>query len=130
MTSTPQERARLHAWEAELDRLQLETLRLERVARGLDAVPIDPWQPPGLAGPIPAELLERAAELLRRQERVRAELVAALDAARQQATYTAQGRRPHRHTANPGVPRPRGLIRPTGGDFDSTPSRARPMGDP
>ena len=96
-----EERARLCAWEAELDRLQLETLRLERVARGLDAVPMDPWQPPGLSGPIPAELLERATELLRRQERVRTQLVAALEAARQQAAYTA---RVVDHTGAPRIP--------------------------
>lgn len=73
-------------WETEIDRLELEVIRSERLLRGLQATPAEPWQPPAVASPIPPDLLERATELLERQEDARAALGAALaDAQRQVA---------------------------------------------
>lgn len=74
-------------WENELDRLELDILRIERLVRGLVAAPDAPWSPPVVPGPIPADLLPRADDLLRRQEEARARLVVALDEAQKQATY-------------------------------------------
>jgi hypothetical protein len=76
-------------WEVELDRLELGVLRAERLARGLEEVAeAEPWEPPSIAGPIPADLVERAQSLLARHDRVRAALVQALTRAQRQVAYT------------------------------------------
>ncbi|MGO4256966.1 hypothetical protein [Marmoricola sp. RAF53] len=74
-------------WENEIDRLELEVLRIERLIRGLVSVPEEPWRAPVLPGPMPADLVPRAAELVERQEQARAALVVALAGAQKQVAY-------------------------------------------
>lgn len=74
-------------WECELDRLELDVLRAERLLKGLTSVPIEPWNPPSVPGQMPADLTRRAQDLLDRQERARAELGTALAAAQRQIAY-------------------------------------------
>jgi hypothetical protein len=74
-------------WECELDRLELDVLRTERLLAGLTSVPIEPWNPPSVPGQMPADLAARAQDLLDRQERATVELGAALAAAQKQIAY-------------------------------------------
>lgn len=74
-------------WEAELDRLELDVLRVERVLKGLSGLPAEPWAPPSIPGQMPADLVARAQELLDRQEQATALLAAGLVAAHRQIAY-------------------------------------------
>ena len=74
-------------WEAELDRLERAVRRAERVAEGKPSAPPEPWNPPDLPGRIPADLAERALDLLDRQDRVAAELTRALPVAQKNLAY-------------------------------------------
>lgn len=74
-------------WETEIDRLELEVIRIERLLRGLHAAPEEPWQPPAVPGPIPFDLLERAIDLLDRQQEAREALKVALAEAQKQVAY-------------------------------------------
>lgn len=80
------ERARA-IWENEIDRLELEVIRTERLIRGLTSAPLEPWAPPAVPGPMPADLISRATELLERQEAAREALTAALADAQRQTAY-------------------------------------------
>jgi len=80
--------ARIRAvWECELDRLEIDVVRAERLLKSLDAIPAEPWDPPAVPGQMPADLALRAQELLDRQERASAELASALTAAQRQFAY-------------------------------------------
>ena len=74
-------------WETELDRLELDVLRVERLVNGLDSLSIEPWDPPAVPGQMPADVAERAKALLDRQERAMAGLRTGLLAAQRQITY-------------------------------------------
>lgn len=74
-------------WEVELDRLELDVLRAERLLKGLEALTVEPWNPPRVPGQMPADLAVRAKELLDRQERATAALHAALESAQRQLAY-------------------------------------------
>lgn len=74
-------------WEAELDRLELDVLRVERILKGLSALPTEPWAPPAIPGQMPADLFGRAQSLLDRQEQVTAELGTALVSAQKQIAF-------------------------------------------
>lgn len=76
------------AWEAELDRLELDVVRVERLLQRLDTLPLEPWNPIAVPGPMPAELADRAQHLLDRQEHVTAQLHIALGEAHRQLAYT------------------------------------------
>jgi hypothetical protein len=79
---------RLYAlWESELDRLELDVLRAERLLKGLNALPAEPWDPPHAPGQLPADLIPRAQHLLDRQVRARADLQRALASAQKQMAY-------------------------------------------
>ncbi|MBW8751197.1 MAG: hypothetical protein JF565_07190 [Propionibacteriales bacterium] len=85
---TTVEAARVRAvWECELHRLELDVLRAERLVKGLTATPAEPWVPPAVPGEMPADLAERARDLLDRQDRASAGLQAALTAAQRQIAY-------------------------------------------
>lgn len=71
-------------WETELDRLELDVIRAERLAKGLSDLSVDPWNPPAIPGQMPADLAHRAQDLLDREERAIAELARALAAAQKQ----------------------------------------------
>jgi hypothetical protein len=74
-------------WECELDRLELDVLRTERLLKGLTTAPIEPWDPPSVPGQMPPDLAERAQDLLDRQERATIDLATALAAAQKQIAY-------------------------------------------
>jgi hypothetical protein len=74
-------------WNCELDRLELDVLRVERLVKGLATMPAEPWDPPAVPGQMPADLAERAQDLLDRQERAAADLRAGLLSAQRQLTY-------------------------------------------
>jgi hypothetical protein len=74
-------------WEAELDRLELDVLRIERVLKGLSALPTESWSPPSIPGQMPADLVGRAQELLDRQDRVTELLGHSLVSAQKQIAY-------------------------------------------
>jgi hypothetical protein len=80
-------------WEIELDRLELDVIRSERLLKGLDSMPTEPWSPPVIPGQIPLDLAERARDLLDRQERVTADLGVALAAAQTQVAYADRAHR-------------------------------------
>lgn len=74
-------------WETEIDALELDVIRTERLVRGLVGAPAEPWKPPAVPGPMPSDLVPRAAELLERQEEARAALAVALVEAQKQVAY-------------------------------------------
>jgi hypothetical protein len=74
-------------WEDELDRLELEVLRVERMLGGAGPMPADSWTPPAVGGPIPDDLVARARDLLERQERAGAALREALASAHRQIAF-------------------------------------------
>lgn len=74
-------------WEAELDRLELDVLRVERVLKGLSALPTEPWAPPSIPGQMPSDLVDRAQELLDRQVRATELLGHSLVSAQKQIAY-------------------------------------------
>jgi hypothetical protein len=74
-------------WESELDRLELEVLRVERMLGGGGPMPSDSWTPPAVRGPIPDDLVLRARDLLERQERASTALREALAAAHKQIAF-------------------------------------------
>lgn len=79
---------RIHAiWETEIDRLELEVIRVERLVRGLVSAPEEPWRPPAVPGPIPADLVQRVTSLLERQDIAKDALVLALAEAQRQVAY-------------------------------------------
>ena len=79
---------RLHIlWESELDRLELDVLRVERLLKGLNTLPAEPWDPPHAPGQLPGDLIPRAQHLLDRQARARADLQRALASAQKQIAY-------------------------------------------
>lgn len=74
-------------WETEIDRLELDVIRAERLLKGLATMPTEPWDPPVIPGQMPADLAARAQELLDRQERATARLTIALADAQRQISY-------------------------------------------
>lgn len=74
-------------WESEIDRLELEVIRVERLVRGLVSAPSEPWCEPAVPGPMPHDLRERATSLLERQEIAQEALVLALAEAQKQVLY-------------------------------------------
>lgn len=74
-------------WETEIDRLELDVIRAERLLKGLASMPTEPWDPPVIPGQMPADLAIRAQDLLDRQERATARLTAALTEAQRQLSY-------------------------------------------
>jgi len=81
-----EERART-IWESEIDRLELDVIRVERLIRGLVATPAEPWAAPPVLGPVPAELRERVSLLLERQQEAQQTLVLALAEAQKRAAH-------------------------------------------
>ena len=77
-------------WEHELDRLELDVVRVERLLKGLTAVPLEPWNPPAVPGQMPLDLARRAQDLLDPQERAVAQLRSSLDEAQRLLAYTGR----------------------------------------
>ncbi|WP_296606030.1 hypothetical protein [Nocardioides sp.] len=76
-------------WETALDRLELDVMLAERTLAdpSRDRHIGEPWDEPTLAGPIPADLVERALEIRERQLQVEAELARAVGVARCQHRF-------------------------------------------
>jgi hypothetical protein len=74
-------------WEAELERLELDVISIERLLRGLESAPIEPWRPPAVLGAMPVDLAAKARELLARQLAATTALTAALVQAQKQVAY-------------------------------------------
>lgn len=83
------ERARA-VWEHELERLELEVLSVERLLRGLDGAPLEPWTPPSALGAMPVDLAARAQDLLARQRVAAKALTGALEQAQKQVAYAGR----------------------------------------
>jgi hypothetical protein len=67
-------------WETALDRLELDVLLAERLLAEptrSERLAHEPWDEPTLAGPIPADLVDRALALRERQAQVEVELARA-----------------------------------------------------
>lgn len=77
-------------WEAELERLELEVISVERLIRGLDSTPTEPWRPPATLGSMPVDLAARAQELLARQRQAAKELTEALERAQKQTQFAGR----------------------------------------
>ena len=77
-------------WEAELERLELEVISVERLIRGLDSTPTEPWQPPVALGSMPVDLAARAQELLARQREAASALTEALQRAQKQTQFVGR----------------------------------------
>lgn len=77
-------------WEDELDRLELEVLRVERMLGGAGPLPADSWTPPAVRGPMPDDLVPRARDLLERQDRASTALREALASAHKQIAFGAR----------------------------------------
>lgn len=88
---TPVNTDRLRAvWESELERLELEVISVERLVRGLEATPLEPWQPPVVLGSMPVDLAARAQELLARQRSASKSLTTALEQAQKQVAFAGR----------------------------------------
>lgn len=81
------------AWQVNLDRIELDVMRAERnLERGL-LLQTDPWDVPADYGPLPAELRERAEEILARQKAIIAKIAETLGVTlKHQAVVDAVGR--------------------------------------
>ncbi|RYF66934.1 MAG: hypothetical protein EOO22_20215 [Comamonadaceae bacterium] len=77
-------------WETELERLELEVISVERLIRGLDATPLEPWVPPAVLGAMPVDLAARAQDLLARQRVAAKALTSALEQAQKQVQYAGR----------------------------------------
>jgi hypothetical protein len=77
-------------WETELERLELEVISVERLIRGLESTPVEPWSPPALLGSMPVDLAARAQELLTRQRTASKALTTALQQAQKQVAYAGR----------------------------------------
>ncbi len=85
------ERERIRAvWEHELERLELEVISVERLIRGLEGAPFEPWDPPAVLGAMPVDLAARAQELLARQRVAAKSLTTALEAAQKQVAFAGR----------------------------------------
>jgi len=85
------ERERIRAvWEGELERLELEVISIERLIRGLEGAPLEPWNPPSSLGSMPVDLAARAQELLARQQVAAKALATALETAQRQVSYAGR----------------------------------------
>lgn len=74
-------------WEVELDRLELEILRVERLMKALEPLEAADWAEPTLPPPLPAHLLPRAIEIHERQAKALREIVRALHGTQRQRRY-------------------------------------------
>ena len=82
------------AWETELDRLELEIIRAERLLSCLTPVEAATWEAPELPGPMPGHLLPRAQEIHERQSRVLSEILVAMRHTKRQGRLAARADRP------------------------------------
>ena len=65
-------------WAVQLDRLELEVLRVERLLKASASMEQPDWTAPGPMGQMPAEMVPRAADILKRQRLAQLALVHAM----------------------------------------------------
>lgn len=94
------DRRHLH-WETALDRLELDIINAERRLVGKHAPDPEPWDEPQLTGPMPSDLVDRAKDLLARQDAVREQMAAALQTLRDQRDFATRVDRATARTARP-----------------------------
>lgn len=75
------------AWEVELDRLELDILRVERLVTAFEPLASSDWVAPALATPLPAHLRERARDIHERQGKALQQLLLAMHTAQKQRRY-------------------------------------------
>lgn len=75
------------AWEVELDRLELEIHRVERLITALKPLEVADWEAPTLTAPLPDHLLPRAVDIHERQRKALNQIVRSLSLAHRQRRY-------------------------------------------
>jgi len=74
-------------WEVELDRLDLEVIRIEKLLSAMEPMDAQNWVAPTPSAPMPIHLLPRAIEIHRRQGIVLDKVMRALRTTSQHRTY-------------------------------------------
>jgi hypothetical protein len=74
-------------WEVELDRLDLEVIRIERLLKAMQPMDAENWVAPSPSAPMPAHLLPRAVAIHQRQAAVLAQVTRALRSTTQHRVY-------------------------------------------
>lgn len=90
MTVTPNRDRRqdvILEWEVELDRLDLEVIRIERLLSAMKPMDEKNWVAPSPSAPMPIHLLPRAVEIHERQTAVLDKVLRALRTTTQHRTY-------------------------------------------
>lgn len=75
------------AWEVELDRLDLEILRVERLIKAMKPLESEDWVAPPLSGPMPERLLPRAVEIHERQAKALVQILRAMRGTERQRRF-------------------------------------------
>lgn len=75
------------AWEVELDRLELDILRVERLVTAFEPLAASDWVTPSLTAPLPPHLLERVQDIHERQGKALQQILRALHTAQKQRRY-------------------------------------------
>ena len=74
-------------WEVELDRLDLEVIRIERLLTAMKPMDAENWVAPSPSAPMPIHLLPRALEIHQRQTAVLDKVMRALRTTSQHRVY-------------------------------------------
>ncbi len=88
--SAAEEQRRALAWEVELDRLELDVIRAERLLGATQSFDQEDWSVPQLAGTMPLHLFPRAQELHERQAAVLVSMARALQRCNRQRSFASQ----------------------------------------
>lgn len=75
------------AWEVELDRLDLEILRVERLIKAMKPMEAEDWAAPPLSGAMPAHLLPRAVDIHERQAKALTQILRAMRGTERQRRF-------------------------------------------
>ncbi len=81
-------------WEVELDRLDLEVIRIEKLLAAMKPMDASNWVAPAPSAPMPIHLLPRAIEIHKRQGAVLDKVLRALRTTTQHRTYVESLRDP------------------------------------
>jgi hypothetical protein len=81
-------------WEVELDRLDLEVIRIEKLLSAMKPIEASSWEAPSPSAPMPVHLLPRALEIHQRQGAVLDKVLRALRTTTQHRTYVESLRDP------------------------------------
>ena len=77
-------------WAAVLDRLETDVALAEQLAHDPSGPSPEPWEQPTLDAPLPLGLVDRAHDVLARQNQVRAALASALSATHRQQDFASR----------------------------------------